>query len=701
MKNIILIHIKKITIKVHIWSLFVFFILFGLFSQSIKASKNSFEAKQDSLLDMLSNTKEASEKMNILEHLSILNRQTSTEVYYLKLLLQTAIDADSVECAYNAISSLGRYYANENRLDSLSYWIHIVDSISEIRKETPEVLFNLHNYVCRYYLINAEYELAMNEAVQQQKLAGNTSNKMGLITSNENMGLIYMLTGRYKDATIAFENSLTLLKQLGNDIPYEQQIIECLVPCYYTLGEYGKMEKWLNYWNSTMDILEADKNKIFSNSRLKDGRCLLYAQYVNLYTAQKKYDEAFVAAQKASSLMDNLLYPDTKLNYYMAMARYYNLKGDQNLALNYSNKALEIEYSMKTLELKIYLLEASGKKDEALTTYKALLALSKESNVQAFSRQVNQLRSLHDLNEKDKRIQEAQLQKRQIEEKQKQLIASFSFSFILLVLLYFLVRYAHRTNKFKNALEKEKQSLKKVSKNLLLAKERAEKADRLKTNFVANISHEIRTPLNAIVGFSGLLKNASKEEVTEYTQIINNSSDLLLKLVNDILDLSHLEEDSFTLNIQNTNIDDCCQNSINSIRHLITENVQLIFTHPDKPFITKTDSTRLQQLLINLLSNAAKFTNKGKITLDYRVNQTPHQLVLSVTDTGCGVPLDKQEDIFNRFEKIDEFKQGLGLGLSISRAIAACFEGTLVVDSSYTLGARFVFTLPIKNPESN
>ena len=216
-----------------------------------------------------------------------------------------------------------------------------------------------------------------------------------------------------------------------------------------------------------------------------------------------------------------------------------------------------------------------------------------------------------------------------------------------------------------------------------------------KTDFVANISHEIRTPLNAIVGFSGLLKGSEEEERAEYIKVISNNSDLLLNLVSDVLDLSRLDTDKLSLNIQTTNIRECCQQVLDTVRNRVAAKVNLTFTHSEEPLMVQTDPLRLQQLLLNILSNAVKFTEEGEINLDYKVAPNPGQVIISVTDTGCGIPLDKQQVIFNRFEKVDNFKQGAGLGLSICMAISEHLGGKLYVDSSYTQGARFVFVLPV------
>lgn len=356
---------------------------------------------------------------------------------------------------------------------------------------------------------------------------------------------------------------------------------------------------------------------------------------------------------------------------------------------------MSVDYSTEPLKLKAEILKAAGKKEEALVFYDQLLTFVEQINVKAFTRQLNQLRTLHDLNEQ--KIQEQRLvyQKEQLSQKQTQLTVSLVFFGVLLLLFSFLLRYVYHVRKLKDDLQKERGVLIDTTDKLRIAKEQAEESNRLKSAFVANISHEIRTPLNAIVGFSGLLEDADEEERKEFVRIINNNSDLLLDLVNDVLDLSRLESGSYNLNLKECNIYACCKDVEKSVQQKIQPGVNLTLTCSEKDFVMKTDILRLQQLLLNLLTNAAKFTAQGEINLDYQVDKEKMQVIFSVTDTGCGVPPDKQESIFNRFEKVDEFKQGAGLGLPICRTIAGLFGGTLTVDPAYTGGARFIFVHPI------
>lgn len=256
----------------------------------------------------------------------------------------------------------------------------------------------------------------------------------------------------------------------------------------------------------------------------------------------------------------------------------------------------------------------------------------------------------------------------------------------LLVSLYF---YYH-TKKLKDDLEESQDAL-------LEAKERAEESNRLKSSFLANMSHEIRTPLNAIVGFSDVLSagGSSEEEQRAYFEIIRTNSDLLLRLINDILDVSRLEADRMTFTLESCDLVQVCQQVVVSVAQARRSNNQFLFDCAYESVKIRTDVQRLQQVIINLLSNADKFTDKGTITLKLDIDKSSHQAIFSVTDTGCGIPLDKQSKVFDRFEKLNEYVQGTGLGLSICKLTVEKWGGKVWIDPDYTDGARFMFTHPI------
>jgi hypothetical protein len=237
---------------------------------------------------------------------------------------------------------------------------------------------------------------------------------------------------------------------------------------------------------------------------------------------------------------------------------------------------------------------------------------------------------------------------------------------------------------------------KKMEQELTTAKELAEESNRLKSAFLANMSHEIRTPLNAIVGFSGILASTEEEEEKqEYVSIIENNNTLLLQLISDILDLSKIEAGTLELNYSNIELNELMRELERGfLLRVKTDAVKLEFVEPAGPCMAYTEKNRLSQLMINLVTNAIKFTEKGSIRFGYEMRE--NELYFYVADTGCGIPKDKQQNIFGRFVKLNSFAQGTGLGLSICKTLMDHMGGRIGVESEEGKGSTFWFTLPYK-----
>ena len=240
--------------------------------------------------------------------------------------------------------------------------------------------------------------------------------------------------------------------------------------------------------------------------------------------------------------------------------------------------------------------------------------------------------------------------------------------------------------------------LEQTNVTLVKEKERAEQSERLKTQFVQNMSHEIRTPLNAIVGFSQLLGLPdgcnTDEEKQQFSSYVQNNAEMLMMLINDILDLADVENDNFKIVRDDTGCNEIMNRAFRSVEYRVSDSVRMYFTSDvDDNYCIHTDSRRVQQVLINYLTNAIKHTTEGEIHMHCSVTEIPDKVTFSVTDTGTGVPADKAEAIFERFTKLDSFVQGTGLGLNICRTIADKLHGECRLDTSYTGGARFLFIL--------
>lgn len=235
--------------------------------------------------------------------------------------------------------------------------------------------------------------------------------------------------------------------------------------------------------------------------------------------------------------------------------------------------------------------------------------------------------------------------------------------------------------------------LKRTEEMLVKARDKAEASDRLKSAFLANMSHEIRTPLNAIIGFSSLL--ASTEDAAEkelYNSLIGHNNKLLLNLINDVIDLSKIESGYIELHPDWVNLTELLNESVAEYVHQVPSGVELLTNYPEHAFLAELDKLRIKQIVSNFLSNALKNTTTGHVEVFYEID---HQFVrIGVKDTGRGIPQNMLEKIFERFEKLDSFVQGAGLGLSICKLIVEKMNGRILVDSQLGIGTTFVIELP-------
>ena len=280
---------------------------------------------------------------------------------------------------------------------------------------------------------------------------------------------------------------------------------------------------------------------------------------------------------------------------------------------------------------------------------------------------------------------------------------TYLFILVLLVLVTAMVLLVVQIRSLRRRKERDGQLI----AELRDANEKVKLADAAKTRFVQNMSHEVRTPLNAIVGFSQLLSlpdgSFSPEEKDEFSGHIINNSKMLTMLLDDILNTSAMDSGNYNIQIEDGECGFMCRAAITSAEHRLQPGVTMEYVSQlPEPYVIRTDPRRVQQILINLLTNACKHTTKGEIKLTCSLDEAAGEVSFAVTDTGSGIPADQAERIFERFTKLDQFVQGTGLGLSICRDIASRMGARVYLDTSYTEGgSRFVFTVPVNNqPQS-
>lgn len=635
----------------------------------------SFRIREDSLLTALNQIQDPDEQMKIYRSLAAMFRQKPKEVTYIRKMAEVAGNSGSYPELYDAWGILSRYYYNEQNRDSLIYWVNRIDSLAMQRGETPDALFDAKGFVCQLDLWDGNYELAMNEAINFYNQAKEAKSDHGLICSNENLGLIYQEINRDSDAVIAYSEGLAKLQEKGTNPAYEMQFMGNLAESYIKLKRLDELDQLLKKFVIMLDNQEEVNRKEGKAFPVDRVRCMVYTFFSQMYTLKNQSDKAWHYLEMAEPLLKKTDDDYIVFIYNYALAKYYYSQKRYNEALQMLDQ-VKGDYNLETSLLKVATLEALGNYKEALVYSREIMDETNKRHDEAFNRQINQLRTLHDLKNQEAQTYQLQLSEQQVKTQQQQLYIVLLILLILLAILYILYRHYRMVRR---------------------AKEVAEHANQMKSTFIANISHEIRTPLNAIVGFSQLIAEdeVDPEEKKEFSVLINNNSELLLNLINDVLDLSRIEADNLKFNIISSDLSACCKLSMTSVEHRINEHVKLTYTPSEEPFILRTDPLRLQQLLINLLTNSTKFTQEGEINLAYQVEKTSKQVRITVTDTGCGIPPEKQEAVFERFVKVNEYSQGTGLGLPICRIIIERLGGTIHVDPNYTNGARFIIVHPL------
>ena len=572
-------------------------------------------------------------------------------------------------------NSLGFDYLTKEECDSLN----ADDLLSQLNDfQRYYTYFELERILVKSYLFRGEIRMAIAQSDQMYSKARALVYPFGNALALNAMGEVYSYTGRLQEAGIAYEEALKLLDEMnGKDIHVRMLLVE-LIDYNLRIRNGSSASHYLfrlNFYpEEQLSPLELAMRHI-SNASYQLFKGDLKA--ANHYLNQIK-------------LFEMQLIPDIRQYLLIINARYLVATGEYGTALTAYNDFLQTEYARinhniykEALLEKADLLMNMGNKEEAYRQYGKVFSYIMTSFEKNYPKEIDQLCT---------RFQADQL----AYQNERDRIVSMRFyltGIIVLVLLLIFLLVLGWKKIFR---------LKRSQMHQEAMKAKAVQAIQRKNMFLSNMSHEVRTPLNAIVGFSAVLTDDDEsfddESRREFSEIIKVNSFQLLKLINDILDFSDFENDNITFNIREHDAVKLCYEVVETVMASRKLEAEMCFDTDLPVLMLETDDARLRQVLINLLVNAAKFTEQGSIVLRLKMTDAGTAL-FSVTDTGCGIPLEKQRLIFERFEKLNDFVQGSGLGLSICQLIVKYMNGKLWVDSGYTRGARFCFTHPLKyNP---
>lgn len=588
-------------------------------------------------------------------------------------------------------NKLDYYYFKKER-DSILYYVDVVKDFALKTDQLKYYYFVWNKRLINYYTKLHQYNFALYEAQKMAKEAEDKNDVLGLANAYEALANIYGLKKMAKLAAENLEKAIELRLKYDTDNFNFSDNYSYLAELYIGMKQYDKAGK----------CLEESKKRIFTPSH----EFHYYIKSASL-SETKNLHQTLKYLQKAKQIADNHKELTKSLNeYYIGLRDYY-------YATKQYNKALAAQDSINMV--------SNEKKEQHLgntlilgNIYWALKRLDKSAACyQEYITKTDSLRiadediatgefaailGVERLSQEKIELQQ-QMQQHDITTKKYIIIALI---IILAAGIVVLFRERHLNNRLRQSqrqLSERNQELLNSRNELKTAKERAEAASHMKTEFIQSMSHEIRTPLNSIVGFSQILTSyfSNDDETREFATIIEQGSTNLLQLVNNVLDLSNLDTEDSILTNSVADITGICQTCIDQITPMVKPNVQLLFSPERENLCTQTNPDRLIQILMNLLLNAAKFTTEGEIHLFYRTNEERKLIIFTVKDTGIGIPEDKIEFVFERFSKVDTFVPGSGLGLAISRLVAEKMGGSLVVDPDNTSGCHMVLTLPMKD----
>ena len=572
-------------------------------------------------------------------------------------------------------NSLGFDYLTREECDSLN-----ADGLLSQLDESQRyyTYFELERILIKSSLFRGEIRMAIAQSDQMYSKARALAYPFGNALALNAMGEVYSYTGRLREAGVAYEESLRLLDGMdGEDVHIRMLLVE-LIDYNLRIRNVNGASRYLARLN------------LYPEDRLSPLE--LAMRHISNASCQLFKGDLKAASHHLAQIgqLEAQLIPEIRQYLLIIDARYLVATGEHEAALTAYNDFLQTEYARinhniykEALLEKADLLVKMGNKEEAYGQYGKVFSYIKTSFEKNYPKEIDRLCT---------RFQADQL----AYQNERDRIVSMRFYLAgiivsVLFLIFLLVLGWKKIFRLKRSQMRQE-----------AMKEKAVQAIQRKNMFLSNMSHEVRTPLNAIVGFSAVLTDEDEsfddESRREFSEIIKVNSFQLLKLINDILDFSDFENDNITFNIRTHDAVKLCNEVVETVMASRKLEVEMRFDTDLSVLMLDTDDARLRQVLINLLVNAAKFTEQGSIVLELKMADADTAL-FSVTDTGCGIPPEKQYLIFERFEKLNDFVQGSGLGLSICQLIVKYMNGKLWVDSGYTRGARFCFTHPLKyNP---
>ena len=684
-----------------------YILLIYLLAFSLATEGNT--AVKDSLSEALPSASSPLQKLEIMTNLMDLSRQEE-QVEYAKQLYWLALEEDEDYYKEAALTEILRIYVNTDAKDSAK--VYLAEAERELKGKARDFLVTYMKTIMDVRVVYYTKGEDRMKLIEKYKLRLETEKDMPVLDKISN----YYLLGMANSNRVDPKNQDAICKQVCY---YMNNLIELSdnIPLRYsylfrlnTLNILSLMEatpenrvkaslRYLNMQKEYADTKEMKKRPYTSKRHLLNA-------YSTLATAAETVGKDMATYYFNYFIDLNRKYPEdaafsaeydryfTSLNYYKSI-RDFQKAADYNDSVIYYFRHGDFQFDLTenivlTLKDKIDCLDSLHRYKDAYEAYKEYSVLLDSARTRSMENKVEDL-------EIKKHVDELVVEKKALEiDLQKSRSQLYLFLALLILSICFGIFIFFRLGKIKSLYKELQES----NRLVIIASEKAQESERMKNAFIKNMCHEVRTPLNAINGFAELITSdgISPEEKKEFSKIIYTNCHNITSMMNDVLVIAQLDSSNEVLPLEPVHISLLCHHEMNKLKKLQQKPDIHYQVEGDKSNdLIYSDPNHFGIIISHLLNNANKFTNQGSITLSYQPEEEGRIMCICVTDTGCGIPADKSEWIFERFTKNDDFIPGSGLGLYLCRLITQRLNGSLKLDTCYTGGARFILRLPI-NP---
>lgn len=684
-----------------------YILLIYLLAFSLATEGNT--AVKDSLSEALPSASSPLQKLEIMTNLMDLSRQEE-QVEYAKQLYWLALEEDEDYYKEVALTEILRFYVNTDAKDSAK--VYLAEAERELKGKARDFLVTYMKTIMDVRVVYYTKGEDRMKLIEKYKLRLETEKDMPVLDKISNYYLLGMANSNrvdpknqdaiYKEVCYYMNN----LIELSDNIPLRYSYLFRL----NTLNILSLMEatpenrvkaslRYLNMQKEYADTKEMKKRPYTSKRHLLNA-------YSTLATAAETVGKDMATYYFNYFIDLNRKYPEdaafsaeydryfTSLNYYKSI-RDFQKAADYNDSVIYYFRHGDFQFDLTenivlTLKDKIDCLDSLHRYKDAYEAYKEYSVLLDSARTRSMENKVEDL-------EIKKHVDELVVEKKALEiDLQKSRSQLYLFLALLILSICFGIFIFFRLGKIKSLYKELQES----NRLVIIASEKAQESERMKNAFIKNMCHEVRTPLNAINGFAELITSdgISPEEKKEFSKIIYTNCHNITSMMNDVLVIAQLDSSNEVLPLEPVHISLLCHHEMNKLKKLQQKPDIHYQVEGDKSNdLIYSDPNHFGIIISHLLNNANKFTNQGSITLSYQPEEEGKIMCICVTDTGCGIPADKSEWIFERFTKNDDFIPGSGLGLYLCRLITQRLNGSLKLDTCYTGGARFILRLPI-NP---